>query len=140
MIGFFVSVDKTGQNVFVYKLKYHVHGNPSMYNSSGMFEPTTFEIREDHLVMKKTPGYHLWIEKLDNSYFERFIQSKDPECNGWMQTRTESPYIVTRFKHDRMFLLLAMDLETKPINVKKEFLTSALQRRGLTNANIKYIN
>jgi hypothetical protein len=131
MLGYFISISRDYRKVFIYKLEYSIDPSENFYQTSGLWEPTVLEIKDDYIILKPTPGYHLKLQKLQNPYFLTYCQYDNYSCNGWMQTRSESPYIVTRFKNDRMFLLLAMDLEMKPIEVKLEHIQHALNQSGI---------
>lgn len=133
MKGYFVSISKDAKTAFVYHLDYDINPSEMSYQTSGTWSPTKLELSEEHVVLKSTPGYHLRIQKLQNTYFEKFCQSTDVNCDGWMQGKTKSPYKVTRFKGDRMFLVLAMDLSTKAINVTADHLKRALERSGVSS-------
>ena len=137
MQGYFISVTKKDQYddsdseqplAYVYPLKYCIDPDDQYVSGrGGIWMPSQFETRNDCVILKRYPGYHLMFSKLFNVYFEKFCQSKEVSCDGWMETNTYSPYKITRFKNDKMFLLLAMDLQTKPVNVSKETLEKVLQ-------------
>lgn len=129
MRGYFVSLTKDHSKVFVYELEYDVDTSRVEHQTSGPWEPTVLENHEDHVVLKPTPGYHLRIQKLDNPYFLKYCQTTQCSRNGWMQ-ENESPYTVTRFKNDRMFLVLAEDLSCSPIDVSPSHLEQALVRNA----------
>lgn len=131
MIGYFVSIDRVHKKVYLYEIEYGIDPDHGPYETSGLWEPTTLEVFPDYVLLKCHPGYFLRIEKIANKYFEKFCQSSKVSCNGWMQTDSESPYKVTRFTNDSMFLVLAMDLATRPIDVKSSFLNRALIRSGV---------
>lgn len=97
------------------------------YVSGGMWKPSCLEDRRDRVILKTYPGYHLTFNKLSNANFEQFCQNKEVSCNGWMETETYSPYKVKGFNKN-MFLLLAMNLETNPMDVSEETLQSVLQK------------
>jgi hypothetical protein len=144
MRGFFISTTDNNRQqkfdndpnanpkAFVYPLTYTVADSEIFYQTNGSWSPTTMELKDDHLLIKKTPGYHLKIEipknpdGENNQYFTKFCQRTDCSCDGWMEGKYYSPYKVTRFKNDRMFLLLAMDLSTKPVSVKNNTLERLL--------------
>lgn len=135
MKGFFVSISRDKTNVFVYPVKYFAGEE----TRSSVWKPTCQIDSGDYYELIRSPGYQLFITKLDNKYLKKFFQTKEVECNGWMQGQI-SAYKVTRYRNDRMFLLLAMDLSTYPVDITKKCLDQALMRSGIHNANIIYMN
>jgi hypothetical protein len=131
-VGYFVSISKTYKHVFVYRVLYRINPDRSFY-LSGIWKPTTLEnYDEKNMLLIRNPGYHLEIQKLEgNGYFEMFCKTSDVSANGWTQGKCEYPYKVTRFKNDRMFLLLAENLRVQPIDVKKKYLFKAFRRSGI---------
>ena len=128
MRGYFISLTPfTGngkQTAFLYELEYSIH---EVRNTSGLWSQTKLETQDDFLILKPSPGHYLRIRKLPNGYFDRFCQNTECSCDGWMEGKSYSPYKVTIFsKHDRMFLLLAMDLETDPVDVRETTLNKIL--------------
>lgn len=127
MKGYFISTtDGFNPTAFVSEIEYFIDDPNAYYPTSGIWEKTKIENHENHLILKPTPGYHLRINKIKNPYFEKLCEMKTCTCDGWMETKTYSPYRVCRRKGDRMYLLLAMDLDQKPVNVKRSTLENLL--------------
>lgn len=121
MKGYFISFNADIENplAFVYELEYDIDTANGPYATSGTWSPSVLENHEDFVILKCAPGHHLRIVKpKNNPYFKRFCKSVECSCNGWMEGKTYSPYKVSRFKHDRMFMLLAEDSSTAPVDVQ----------------------
>jgi hypothetical protein len=127
MRGYFVSIDNKSNCAFVYALDYFIDSTSVEHSVSGLWRPSMLEDKGSYVVLKSYPGYHLHINKLQNKYFEKFCQHTKVSCNGWMEIKTYSPYRVTRFKNDNMYLLLAMNLRMEPMDVYSEILEKSLR-------------
>lgn len=137
--GYFVSIAKDSPAVFVHSIKYGILPRDEGYPLSGVWKPSTFRVTDNHVILERTPGYHLQIDKIDNVYFEKFVQAIQVHCNSWGVPKNGYPYKVTRFKHDRMFLLLSMNNECEPLDVRDEDLMSAIKRSGVNLQSAKII-
>jgi hypothetical protein len=125
MKGFFVSISLDRKRVFIYSLKYSVSDENA--TTEGIWKPTILVDKDHCYELIPTPGYPLSIDKFNNEYFKKFCQTGGVSCNGWLQ-RGLSTYKVTRYKNDRMFLLLAMNMETYPVDITESCLFRALKR------------
>ncbi len=135
MQGFFICISDNRRKdpspdykpkAFVYRVTCSLNDS-SQFVSGGEWFPTQMEKHEDHLLIKPSAGYHVKVDALkDNPYFEKFSLSTEISCNGWTEGDKYFPYKVTRYRNDKMFLLLAEGLPTKPVHVRKETLLRVL--------------
>jgi hypothetical protein len=129
MKGYFISISKQSDHVWLLEINYEIaEGIP--YKLSGTWDSSKLSVIEQGILLISTPGYPLIIQHQDNEFFRKFCETSKISCNGWLQDR-ESPYTVTRYKNDRMFLLLAETDNLKPVNVKEQHIIRCLKRRGI---------
>lgn len=149
--GYFISLSKDKHKVYVYNIFFDIASNRKYNKISG--EPKQTELLTDenkNYLLIQTNGYPLrFIRDENNDYFSKFCEYSNVQCNEW-NIEERFPYKVTRFKHDRMFLLLVKNIgnffyyfnfcsDGKPLDVDEIVLYTSLRRSGVDLSDIKII-
>ena len=133
MKGFFVEIERAEKKITLYPLSYDEDPETKDYSLSGTWKPTVMEVNDDRIIIKPSQGPAIRIIPLDIDSFKTFCKTQTVLCDGWSANGydNEYPYKVTLESENDHFLLMAENMNEKPIDFRLSYLRGVFDRQCL---------